>query len=348
MSSEFWYRQEGIALKSSPASRTVSLGSDLINRGFLTQFPGPSLAAFLLLAGRGADIQPDNISLQEINCLLPGGLEEIIVALNYLKERGIITLEKLPTGHPLTDFSDIDYEEKFSISLHPAGLLPEHQENNIKCIKSDEMLGRILEFFPGQPGSKAKAQAKSEIERWCKDFPDALLNELLNRVHKWLEHPQNPHERAHYYLRAIISDWYEKDIFSLEKLQEYDKLYRETRELAKIYGFKNYHQLSPIQLETLQNWLNGEQGLSIQLACWAVKKAVKQKRDGRPSLDYIERNYIERLKEDEIKTTAQAEKLFKTRRREGREKQAKEFSMEVPVTDKTEETSRSWNDLYWE
>lgn len=355
MDGGFWFRQEGISFKGSPASRTVSLGTDLINRGFLTQFPGSSLAAFLLLASKGAELEAKKLSLQQLNCLIPGSLDEVITGLEYLQEREIIVFEKSNTQQKRFNLRSLKKEEKIYISLNPSGLMPSQksEEPASTTINDNELVKKLIEFFPGQPGSQARKQAKTEIKRWCDDFPPGLIEELLNRVHKWLEHPQNPHERAHYYLRAIISDWYEKEIFSFEKLQEYDRLYRETRELARIYGFKNYHQLNPIQLETLQSWLKGGQGLSVQLACWAVKKAVKQKRDGRPSLDYIERNYIQPLKDAGIQNTKEAETFFNKRSKKYHQKDSSNDTADTididDENDKDEFTcDLSWDSLEWE
>ena len=357
MDGGFWFRQEGISFKGSPASRTVSLGTDLINRGFLTQFPGSSLAAFLLLASKGAEVDTKELSLQELNCLIPGSLEEVITGLEYLQEREIIVFENLNSNQKKLDLRNISKEDNIYVSLNPSGLMPSQKNDEPDCtVRNDnELVKKLLEFFPGQPGSQALKQSRTEISRWCDDFPPALIEELLNRVHKWLEHPQNPHERAHYYLRAIISDWYEKEIFSFEKLQEYDRLYRETRELARIYGFKNYHQLNPIQLETLQSWLKGGQGLSVQLACWAVKKAVKQKRDGRPSLDYIERNYIKPLKDAGIQNTEEAEAFFNKRSKEYHKNKASNNNPDESTIDIDEEIEDdeftcdlSWDNLEWE
>jgi len=357
MDGGFWFRQEGISFKGSPASRTVSLGTDLINRGFLTQFPGSSLAAFLLLASKGAEIEAKKLSLQELNCLIPGSLNEVITGLEYLQEREIIVFEKVTNEQGRLNLKKLNKDEKIYISLNPSGLMPSQKDEEPVCTTRDdnELVEKLLEFFPDQPDSQAKKQARNEIKRWCDDFPAGLIEELLNRVHKWLEHPQNPHERAHYYLRAIISDWYEKEIFSFEKLQEYDRLYRETRELARIYGFKNYHQLNPIQLETLQSWLKGGQGLSVQLACWAVKKAVKQKRDGRPSLDYIERNYIKPLKDAGIQNTEEAEAFFNKRSKEYHQKASTNYNNADSNTNINDETDEdkftcdlSWDNLEWE
>lgn len=356
MDGGFWFRQEGISFKGSPASRTVSLGTDLINRGFLTQFPGSSLAAFLLLASKGAELEAKKLSLQELNCLIPGSLDEVITGLEYLQEREIIVFEKSNPQQKRFDLRSLKKEEKIYISLNPSGLMPsqKNEEPAPTTINDNDLVKKLIEFFPGQSGSQARKQAETEIKRWCDDFPPGLIEELLNRVHKWLEHPQNPHERAHYYLRAIISDWYEKEIFSFEKLQEYDRLYRETRELARIYGFKNYHQLNPIQLETLQSWLKGGQGLSVQLACWAVKKAVKQKRDGRPSLDYIERNYIQPLKDAGVQNTEAAEAFFNKRSKEYHQKDSSNDTANntIDIDDETDEEEftcdLSWDSLEWE
>ena len=313
-------------------------------------------------------MEPYIVGQDKLNCLLPGSNEEVQTALDFLEECDLLEysreIQRQTGQNQQQNFSEKKGSScRLKIYFKPENLFPgeyrleavrEVEENQAESpdpvgkksppaaeASGGELREKLLEFFPGRPGSQAYRQSGEEVERWCKDFPAGLLQELLRRVRKWLGYPQNPHERAHYYLRAIVSDWYEKGIFSREKLQEYDRLYRETRELARIYGFKNYHQLNPVQLETLQGWLTGTRGLSLEIACWAVRQAVRHKRDGSPSLDYIERNYIKPLKQAGVKNIDQAAEVLGENdfsQQEGEEIQPRE----------EQEFCQEWENFFWE
>jgi hypothetical protein len=74
------------------------------------------------------------------------------------------------------------------------------------------------------------------------------------------------------------------------------KLHRETRELAQAYGINSFSS-NTAQLKTFQSWITGEQALSKELALAAIREAVRRKRDGQPSLKYVEDNFINPIKE---------------------------------------------------
>ena len=367
MAPEFWQQEELISFADTPEGRTVQLEEKIIEKGFLTRFPGSSLALFLLLSAKGADRESYIVERERLNCLLPGSSKEVQTALDFLEECDLLEYSSVTKKEDGQDQQQAVSGKKrpncLKINFKPKNIFPgkyraeavlekkeeqcERPDNageeppDVADVSDGELREKLLEFFPGNQGSQAYRQAAEEVERWCKDFPPKLLQELLRRVRKWLGYPQNPHERAHYYLRAIVSDWYEKGIFSREKLKEYDRLYRETRELARIYGFKNYHQLNPVQLETLKGWLTGSRGLSLEIACWAVRQAVRHKRDGSPSLDYIERNYIKPLKQAGVKNIGQAAEIlgendfFQQEGRQTRDHEEKEFCQE-------------WENFFWE
>jgi len=165
MDGGFWFRQEGISFKGSPASRTVSLGTDLIDRGFLTQFPGSSLAAFLLLASRGTELEAKKLSLQELNCLVPGSLNEVITGLEYLQEREIIVFENLNHDQKKLDLRSLENDEKFFVSLNPSGLMPSQKDEEPACTTRDdnELVERLIEFFPGQLVHRHKNNQKPKL-----------------------------------------------------------------------------------------------------------------------------------------------------------------------------------------
>jgi hypothetical protein len=125
-----------------------------------------------------------------------------------------------------------------------------------------------------------------------------MLKELVRRVDKWLKRQGGSDhlQGAYAYLKAIIDNWYQEEITSYEKLQQQDKLHRETKELARAYGIRSFSS-NTAQLKTFQSWLTGEQALSKELALAAIREAVRRKRDGQPSLKYVEDNFINPIKE---------------------------------------------------
>ncbi len=377
---EGFQQQKTTAFKNNKEENTVEIGADLIKSGFLTQFPETSLSIFLYLAATAAHEETCTIRRQKLSCLLPGDNQDLKQGLNYLQERGIITLAK--KSHPAGVLLQIDF--------HPEKLLPassrskystlydspqklaeasdddkinsaqnenkadgQQPASNSQTVRESELTKRIKKYFPDQQGEKAQ-KFYNKIAQWQQDFPPSLLEKLLDRVQKWLEHPSNPRERAHYYLQAIISDWYEKEIFSLEALNEYDRIYRETKELAKKYGFKNYQQLNPVQLETLQNWLSGTRALPVEVASLAIEKAIKQKSDGRPSLEYIERNYIKPLKDAGVKNKKKAKKVMQERRQSGKKGNYQDrnikqnYSSQQHRSNTRKNAALSWEDFLWE
>ena len=377
----FQHQKKITAFKNNGEVNSVEIGENLIKSGFLAQFPQTSLSIFLYLAATAAHEETCTIRRQKLSCLLPGDEKDLKQGLTYLQDREIITLEK--KKHPAGILLRIDF--------HPEKLLPASSRSKYSTSTSSEkdkeavndkqgnqerfnaknyldaphkktsareseLTERIKKYFPEQDKNN-EMEISEEIARWHQDFPPALLEQLLDRVKKWLEHPSNPRERAHYYLRAIISDWYEKEIFSLEALKEYDRIYRETKELAQKYGFKNYQQLNPVQLETLQNWLSGTRALPVEVAKLAIEKAIKQKSDGRPSLDYIERNYIKPLKDAGVQNTKNARELLQERRESGRKRSFNRGNFDNAARNKSSQysggTSRKdaaleWEDFLWE
>lgn len=365
----FRHQEKITAFRSPDPGSSVEIGAGLIKSGFLTQFPGASLPIFMYLAATAAHEEGCTIHLQKLTDIMPGDVEDIERGLNYLEKRDIIKLNR--KQHPRGCLLEIDF--------HPDRLLPEGSSasfntsssekpapegggdpeqkkeqkeeqktgnnSSFRSEREEEIARNILAFFPEEDEETA-----GKVAGWLQDFPPGLLEELLSRVDKWLEHPANPRQRAHYYLQAIISDWYEKSIFSLSALKEYDRLYRDTRRLARKYGFSSYKQLNPVQLETLQGWLKGTRALPVEVASLAIEKAVKQKSDGRPSLEYIERNYIKPLKDAGARSTKQAERVLEEKRDNSRRDSA-DFEGEEAEKgegDTGRKASLSWEDFLWE
>lgn len=63
-------------------------------------------------------------------------------------------------------------------------------------------------------------------------------------------------------------------------------------------------------MEIFQSWLTGDFPLSKSVACFAIQQAIRRKKGARPSLKYIEDNFISPWKQARIKSIDQAEALL--------------------------------------
>jgi len=88
-------------------------------------------------------------------------------------------------------------------------------------------------------------------------------------------------------------------------------------------------------METFKNWISGKNGLSFSLAKFAIKEAIKRKKDGQPSLKYIEDNFINPWKKANIKNNEQARKYLNKKNILNKTQQNKK------------KKSAQWNDFSW-
>src|SRR6056297_2925627 len=169
------------------------------------------------------------------------------------------------------------------------------------------------------------------------DFEAKLIKELVRRTYKWVNKNNKNKKEGFYYVDGIVDDWYSKEIFDYERIKYFDKLYRDTNELAKCYGFKNWHNINKAQMEIFHSWLNDKDGLSLTIAKYAIKEAFRKKSDGQPSLKYIEDNFIIPLKENNTKSKSQAKKVLNNN------------SFQAEQTDQTNKGSEtSWETFEWD
>lgn len=109
-----------------------------------------------------------------------------------------------------------------------------------------------------------------------------MVKELIRRVDKWLNKYNNPVDKAFPYLTGIIDDWYQKGISSYQELQYFDNLYRETRELAELYGLSKWHNIKPVHMETFNRWLKEDYPLSVDVVKLAIQEAFQRKKTDNP------------------------------------------------------------------
>ncbi|HOA40803.1 MAG TPA: DnaD domain protein [Halanaerobiales bacterium] len=324
MGKAFINEQRKLVVSNMNSTRSIEIGDAAIDCGFLLQFPGVTLPIFLYLVTHMDDNYQIRTCPTIISTYLPDSykVEEIYAGLSYLKNNGIIDC----TGEREGDYT---YLIQLNIDkIQQAGALPAGSKTGLHndYFNNRELRMKILQL--PQPCRAELFQAiltfispaedlnilESKINQWLEDFPLEMIRELIRRVDKWQEKYNNPAEKAFHYLKGIIDDWYRKEIHSYEDLQKQDRLFREIKEIAQLYGLAQWQNISPVQVETFQNWLQEDYPLSVEVVKLAIQEAFRRKKDGQPSLQYIEDNFIKLLKENQIRDTREARGLFKKTR----------------------------------
>lgn len=296
-------------------TRVIEIGSGAIDRGLLKFFPGATLAIFLYLITHLEEGMYVSTNPVIIASYLPDhyDLETIEKGLKYLDKHDIIDistrtnestyrihlnlhkLNDLSGGNPqfekdvnnfnVNNFNDIELRQK--VIRKPS-------------VSRQELVQALSTFIPSREFNN---QLRDKIEQLFEDFDLKMIQELVRRVDKWVTNSNNPPEQAFNYLQGIVTDWHKKEINNYEQLKYYDQLHRETRELAYTYGIKD---IKPVHMKTFKRWITEDFSLSIPVAKFAIEEAIKRKKDGQPSLTYIEKNFVIPWKKARIKTVEEA------------------------------------------
>jgi DnaD/phage-associated family protein len=329
--------------------QSIEIGNTAVDSGLLKELPHSSLAIFLYLA---THLEKDGYIYTNpviLSNYLPYELNNIKEGLNYLSKRGIIEFNNYREGNytyriylkPDNIFTDNSNE----YMDNEIDNIPQKEIRNLlirkKSVSKNELSQALATFIPQDKASLVRG----ELDHWLNDFDHKMLQELIRRVDKWLNN-NNYHEaeKGFYYLQGIIDDWYNKEIFTYERLKYFDQLFRETKELAYTYGLNNWQNINPVQMETFKRWLTGENALSISTAKYAIKEAVKRKKDGQPSLKYIEDNFIIPWKKAGIKNINEAKILLNLDKGKTRQTVNKEGAPEKDNKD----NKKRWEGFYWD
>lgn len=346
-------------IKSNKCKHSLEIGDCAIDNGLLLHFPGSTLAIFLYLVTHIDDNYIIETNPTSISSYLPDNCnpESINEDLNYLKKHGIIEIAEKRDG-------DYTYCIKLNISKLGKKLKKDKKISNsnnsqtfknkqgLKCIYYDnreirkkiislprpsrsELFQAILTFIPPEENISVLERT---ISQWLEDFDSDMIKELLRRVDKWLIKYNNPKDKAFHYLKGIIDDWYQKGISTYQELQHFDKLYRETRKLAELYGLPKWHNVKPIHMETFNRWLQEDYPLSTEVVKLAIQEAFRRKKDGQPSLQYIEENFIKPWKKNRVRDCQQARVLIK---------KDKNYPAKKKISFKSE-TNNAWDNFAWD
>jgi len=295
------YYRKNIDFTENESRQTVTISDSLLEKGLFREVSGDECKVLLyfLTHRREADLAAVEIPLTAAALGIDSA--ELKETISSLKDKSLLSEEnstskeqslyRLKLNKLLNRLSKEDEKQ----SSGPTGAELRREMLNSSLISRQEIAAALISFLPPQ---QRTVHRREEVKTWISDFELKMLKELVRRVNKWLERQGGGDFMggAFAYLRAIIDSWYEEEITSYEKLQAQDKLYRETRELAQAYGINSFSS-ETAQLQTFQSWISGKQALSKELALAAIREAVRRKRDGQPSLKYVEDNFINPIKE---------------------------------------------------
>jgi hypothetical protein len=295
------YYKKSIDLSEADSRQLLTLSDSLIEKGFLRQFSGKQTKVLLYLLTHLKEANEIEIELPLAAGALGMEIEALRNSLSGLAQTGIIKRQTAEEENFFRCFLSLEAvltqkkEKKAAAAASATGAEVRQQLINSNSASTEEIAAALISFLP--PASR-NIHRREEIKSWLNDFEPQMLKELVRRVDKWLKRQGGGDhlQGAYAYLKAIIDNWYQEEVTTYQKLQEQDKLHRETKELARAYGIRSFSS-NTAQLKTFQSWLSGEQALSKELALAAIREAVRRKRDGQPSLKYVEDNFINPIKE---------------------------------------------------
>lgn len=320
--------------------QAVELTHEAVESGFLKDLPGAQLSVYLYLL---THIQHDfslTTTPTVIASLVPYTPSVVESTLRLLSVQGFIRMQdhedgrytillgRVP-GSPETaaveepaidlgqDFTPINPAEPEPVNPS-ASRMADDAVNYIlrqKAFSEEDLVRAITCMIPFQHLTPIFRQ---EVDHWFKTFDKEVIKELVRRTDEARQRDMELNCQA--YIRKVANEWIQEGILTLEELAASDKLYRETRSLIEEFGIDRQREVTRTHWETISRWLNSSSesdfALSIEVARFAIQTAIMRKSDGRPSLGYIEDNFIKPLKENKTKTVEEAREFLQRQRGE--------------------------------
>lgn len=355
--------------------QSIELTQEAVEAGFLKELPGSQLAIYLYLL---THVNQDFFIITNptiIASLLPYTPLEVERGLKMLEAQGYITLSengvtdkyiislaRTPVSAGVVTPSDpsrvaiANGLEQIAAEVAATGSVEQKAAPNTEPAQDASPKVEAVEYILRQKvfseedlvraitnmihSEHLTPSMRQEIDYWFKTFDKEVIKELIRRTYE--AYQRNPDFQSQAYIRKIANEWVAEQIFSLADLGEKDKIYRETRQLLEEYGIENYKDITRTHSATIYNWIASESeqdfALSIEVARFAIQEAIRQKSDGRPSLTYIENNFIKPFKENRIKTVEEAREYLRQRS----ERSA------VPYSDKTSSPNKAPKETKWQ
>ncbi|MCK4258907.1 MAG: DnaD domain protein [Halanaerobiales bacterium] len=313
---------------STQINQSVMLTKEAIDAGLLKELPDSLLSVYLyILTHVGADFSL-TITPEKIAEFVPRTPIDIELTLKMLDNRGYIQLIEItedqnnysiilarpPKISEKTESSTSNLSQ-ISQPIESAPKQVSNRENEAisyilqqKVFSEEDLVRAISQMIPAQ---NLNYGFRQEVDYWFKTFEKEVVKELVRRTDEARQKDSELNCQA--YMRKIANDWIAEQIFTIESLKESDKLYRETRALIEEFGIEHKKQMTRTHWKTIYNWINAESkddfALSASVARFAIQEAIRRKSDGRPSLKYIEDNYIKPLKKLKAKSVEEAKKF---------------------------------------
>lgn len=297
-------------LSAAKSLKGITISKDAVENGIFKRLRGLLLPCYLYLAILSDDHRKGQFiisdALKNIGCTR----KELLKSLIELEKEGLIELIDLdPTRekHPIL-FSlkkDHLFQEKDFIT----NLLTK------EFCSEEEVVEALVALYRLPHGEEVNERLREQVENYFKVFDKQVLIEVLRRSFDWGE--KNKEGKPFSYLQSILEDLKESGVVNYQDLQERDRIYYQTRELAKACGIK-IHELNqnPTQKRILENWITKRDekdfALKLDIALLAVEEATRKSRSRHPSLDYIERNFILPWKEARIENIQQAREFLQS------------------------------------
>lgn len=298
------------------SAKFLALSEEYLQNGLLKNLTPIQICLYLLLWTKANKKWRLKINNSELFSAIPS-LDSLVIknTLEELNDLDLLAIEPTPFGYDIQlktrEFAELTADKSLS-SLEQEELFLSELLSGRPVSEQELVKGLVLIVAP----HRLNPSLRQEIEDVMHYFSHEIIKELIRRVKKAVE--ENPDLKPIHYFRSIVKKWVEAEITSYEDLQELDRLHRETTILAAEFGLNRVTELTPTHRKTLSSWITQtneeDHALSLDVACYAIQKAVKSKKDSRPSLNYVENNYIKPWKKLKVSSIEEVNMLSKSKK----------------------------------
>lgn len=303
-------------------SQSIEITKEAITSGFLTNFTGEMLSVYLYILTHLKKDLTLTTTMNDLNNLLAGNSLEVKTALTMLETADYIKIVENEDWTQLTiSLSNLRAENL--AQAQPEDLVVNGQPT--ACKRNDSLLEYLFrqKTFSEKDlvraiSSMVPAQGltqtfRQEIEYWFQTFEKDVIKELIRRTDETWQ--RDPDLNCQAYMRKIANEWIADQIFTTSDLEKSDKMYRQIKTLLKEFGIDRQKEMTRTHWQTVYSWINHESdqdfALSLHVAKFAIQEAIRRKSDGRPSMNYIEDNFITPFKAKKVKTIEEARSILK-------------------------------------
>ncbi len=311
--------------QSFQTKQSVELTKDIVQSGFLKNLPGSMLPVYLYILTHVEANFTLSITPEKMAELLPYTPLEIEMALTMLKRHKFIILEESDIGYsielaipPGVSSESLSSPSEIMTTVESEGSTVSRNSQLIdyilkqKAFSEEDLVRAISSMMPAQ---NLNYGFRQEVDYWFKTFDKEVIKELIRRTDEAWQ--RDPEMNCQAYMRKIASEWIAEQIITFSDLESSDKIYRQVKSLLEEFGIERQKEMTRTHWRTVYSWINSiseeDFALSVNVAKYAIQQAILRKSDGRPSLNYIEDNFIKPFKEKKIKTIEEAQTFLSQR-----------------------------------